>query len=120
MDLLTHFQTLARYNRLANERLFAKSAQLDEVEYRKQRAGSFGSIHGLLNHILLGDRIWMGRFENGDRSTPRLGQILYENFAELREARQREDSRIEQFFAALDPAFWLRPLEYTNSKGQPY
>ena len=28
MNLATHFQMLARYNRIANERLFAKCAQL--------------------------------------------------------------------------------------------
>ena len=60
MNLVAHFQMLAQYNRIANERLFAKCAQLNDVEYRKQRAGSFGSIHGLLNHILLGNRRWLG------------------------------------------------------------
>ena len=65
MDLVTHFQMLARYNRIANERLFATCAELDDGEYRQCRAGSFGSIHGLLNHILLGDRRWMALFERG-------------------------------------------------------
>src|SRR6185369_212423 len=120
MNLLTHFQTLARYNRLANERLFAKSAQLDEVEYRKQRAGSFGSIHGLLNHILLGDRRWMGLFESGERATPPLNQILYDDFSGLRNAREREDARIELFFAGLDAAFWNRSLPDTNNQGKDY
>jgi uncharacterized damage-inducible protein DinB len=70
MNLLIHFQMLAQYNRFANERLFVKCGQLDEAEYRKQRAGSFGSIHGLLNHILLGDRRWMRLFERGERVPP--------------------------------------------------
>jgi uncharacterized damage-inducible protein DinB len=80
MDLMTHFQLLARYNCIANERLFAACAQLDDAEYRKHRAGSFGSIHGLLNHILLGDRRWLALFENGERATPPLNQILYDDF----------------------------------------
>ena len=65
MDFATHFQMLALYNRIANERLYATCTQLSDAEYRKPRPGSFGSIHGLLNHILLGDRRWMGLFENG-------------------------------------------------------
>jgi hypothetical protein len=44
MDLTAHFQMLARYNRIANERLYSVCAQLDDNEYRKLRAGSFGSI----------------------------------------------------------------------------
>jgi uncharacterized damage-inducible protein DinB len=63
MDLVAHFQMLARYNKIANERLFEACARLEPAEYRKQRQGSFGSIHGLLNHLLLGDQIWMARFE---------------------------------------------------------
>ncbi|HYL38172.1 MAG TPA: DinB family protein [Bryobacteraceae bacterium] len=81
MNLGTHFQMLARYNRIANERLFAKCARLDDAEYRKERVGSFGSIHGLLNHILRGDRRWMEMFENGERLTPPLNQILYDEFS---------------------------------------
>src|SRR4026207_1796056 len=81
MDLVTHFQVLARYNRIANERLFAACAQLDDAAYRQSRAGSFGSIHGLLNHILLGDRRWLALFERGDRLTPPLDRILYDDFS---------------------------------------
>lgn len=120
MDLTDHFQMLARYNRIANERLYEACAQLPDGEYRKQRPGSFGSIHGLLNHILLGDRRWLGLFENGQRATPRLNQILYDDFAALRSARALEDSRLESFFSTLGAAFWSRSFEYTNNQGKDY
>jgi uncharacterized damage-inducible protein DinB len=120
MDLVTHFQLLARYNRIANERLFAACAQLDDAEYRKRRAGSFGSIHGLLNHILLGDRRWMALFESGERLTPPLDQILCDDFFSLRRARAREDSRIEAFFAGLETPFWRQSFAYTNNQGRDY
>lgn len=115
-----NFQMLALYNRIANERLFAKCVQLDDAELRKQRAGSFGSIHGLLNHILLGDRRWMGLFEHGERVTPPLNQILYDDFSDLRSARVREDARIELYFAGLDAAFWDRSFAYINNQGNHY
>ena len=111
---------LARYNRIANERLYATCAQLNDAECRKQRPGSFGSIHGLLNHILLGDRRWLGLFENGQRVTPPLNQILHDDFASLRSARAREDTRIESFFSDLDVAFWSRSFPYTNNRGKDY
>lgn len=120
MTLTTHFQMLARYNRIANERLFAICAQLDDAEYRKERAGSFGSIHALLNHILLGDRRWMGLFEQGERPTPRLNEILYDDFPTLRSARAGEDTRIESFCNGLDDAFWSRSFSYTNNRGKDY
>lgn len=71
----------------------------------ERNAGSFGRIHGLLNHILLGDRRWMGLFENGERTTPPLNQILYDDFSALRSARVREDARIEASLAAVDTSF---------------
>src|SRR6516162_6462767 len=118
MDFTAHFQLLARYNRIANERLYSACAYLNDAAYRKQRPGSFGSIHGLLNHILLGDRRWLGLFEGGQRVTPPLGQILYDDFAELRTARMREDERLERFFAGLEGGFWERSFEYVNNQGR--
>jgi uncharacterized damage-inducible protein DinB len=118
--VLEAFQMLARYNRLANERLYAQCALLDDGEYRRERKGSFGSIHKLLNHMLLGDQIWMARFSGGGRTTPPLNTILFETFDGLREARAFQDSAIETFFTTADRAFLERPLQYTNSRGVDY
>jgi len=115
VDLLTHFQMLARYNRIANERLYQSCAQLDDGEYRRQRAGSFGSIHALLNHILLADGIWMSRFRGTGQATPPLNTVLFEEFSELRSAREKEDTEIESFFGGLDASFFDRELVYVNS-----
>ena len=120
MDFGAHFQMLAQYNRIANERLYATCSKLNDAEYRKTRSGSFGSIHGLLNHILLGDRRWLGLFEGGQRVTPPLDQILYDDFASLRSARACQDARIESFFSDLDVAFWGRSFQYTNNQGKDY
>ncbi len=120
MDLPGHFRMLARYNRIANERLFDACSRLDSVEYRKTRPGSFGSIHGLLNHLLLGYRIWMARFEGGGQETPALNGILSEEFAELRRARVAEDAQIENFFAEADTRLLSRSFRYRNSKGLDY
>jgi uncharacterized damage-inducible protein DinB len=118
--LTSHFRMLARYNGIANERAFEKCAQLDDAEYRKKRQGSFGSIHALLNHILLSDQIWMARFEGGGATTPTLGAILYDDFQRLRSARREQDTRIEAFFTALPERFLDRSLRYTNSRGVQY
>ena len=115
--LIQHFQTLARYNSIANQRLYDACSSLSDIEYRRERFGSFGSIHRTLNHILLGDRIWMDRFEGAGMRTPPLGTILYEEFAALRDARQDEDNRIERFMANLADEFLAREIRYVNSKG---
>jgi uncharacterized damage-inducible protein DinB len=116
--MLDAFRMLARYNRAANERLYEKCGQLDPVEYRLERKGSFGSIHKLLNHILLGDRIWMSRFTGAGSTTPPLNTILFDSFPELRSARAAEDERIEAFFAGVGTDFLQMQLRYTNSLGK--
>jgi uncharacterized damage-inducible protein DinB len=118
--MLDAFRMLARYNRIANERLYDVCERLDPVEYRRERKGSFGSIHKLLNHLLLGDRIWMSRFSGGGNTTPPLKSILFENFPELRSARVAEDEEIEAFFANLDADFLQRRFSYVNNQGKDY
>ena len=115
-----HFRMMARYNRVANERVYASCALLDDYEYRKRREGSFGSIHGLLNHMVLGDRIWMSRFAGGGEVTPPLDTEVAGGFEMLREIRVEEDARIEQFFAKLPAGFWERGFRYRNSRGVDY
>ena len=118
--MVHHFQTLAYYNRIANERLYETCALLPDEEYRKSRAGSFGSIHGLLNHILLGDTIWLARFEGGGAATPALNSVLYDEYPALRAARAAHDARIEAFFAALTDEALSRSFPYVNNQGKNY
>ena len=117
--LIAHFQMLARYNTIANERLYETCGRLDEEEYRRERAASFRSVHRTLNHILLGDRIWMARFtETGHATTPALGSELYPDFAGLRAARVAEDARIEAFLADATEEFLAKEVRYVNSAGE--
>lgn len=120
MDVLEWFRRVARYNQTANERLYRACGDLPDSEYRRARPVSFGSVHALLNHILLGDRIWMARFEGGGAITPPLDTVLYLEFPELRAARVREDERIVAFFDRASDEFLSRPLRYANSKGVGY
>ena len=118
--LAAHFRTLARYNRLANERLYAACAELDNVARRKDRGAFFRSILGTLNHIMVGDRIWMARFEGGTAASTGLDAILYDDFDELHAARIAEDARIETFVAGLDDARLSGTLTYVNHEGHAF
>ena len=77
----------ARYNRLANETLYEACAGLSDEERRRDLGAFFKSVHGTLNHLLLGDRIWMTRFEGGSHPSTDLDAILFDEFAALRAAR---------------------------------
>ena len=107
----------ARYNRLANETLYAACAALPDEERRRDLGAFFGSVHGTLNHLLLGDRIWMTRFEGGSHPSTDLGAILHDDFATLRAARVAMDVRIERFVAALPRDFSAGTIRYLNNAG---
>jgi uncharacterized damage-inducible protein DinB len=117
--LAAHFQTMARYNAMANLRLYEACAQLSDEDYRRQRSGAFRSIHLTLNHILRGDRLWIAHFcDPGVSATPALPTELYTDFASLRAAREREDARIQQFMDALDQSFLEQEVQYMNNAGR--
>ena len=116
--LKAHFDELAAYNRWANRRIYTDAASLPD-DLRKRGAGLFfGSVHGTLNHLLVADYIWMRRFIGDGPQPARLNQILYEDFAELREAREQEDERIFSFVTASDD--YERMIEYQNSTGKTF
>ena len=97
----SRYVMFAAYNRWANKRLYGAAAALPDDDYRADRGAFFGSIHGTLNHVLVGDRIWMHVF-TGEGVKPReLNAILYDDVVELRAARRAEDKRITRYVAAL-------------------
>jgi uncharacterized damage-inducible protein DinB len=114
------FDQLAQYNRWANRRLYEDAASLPDAERKRPIGLFFGSLHGTLNHLLVADCIWMRRMTGEGPRPERLNQILHEDFAELRAAREQEDERILGFVTALDEAGHDRVLEYQNSSGRTF
>jgi len=107
-----HFQTLARYNRWMNARLYDAAARLSDADRKADRAAFFRSIHGTLNHLLLTDRLWMARFTGATYPVGSLGDELYSDFGELARARVAEDARIERWVADPTDAELTADLEY--------
>ena len=99
-----HFAMMAGYNTWCNERIYEVAAQLSDADYRADRGAFFKSVHGTLNHLLVADRIWMRRFTGEGEAPNRLDAILFEDFAELRAAREKEDERIIAYIDGLSDA----------------
>ena len=49
----------ARYNRWMNAKVYDAAARLTDEERKRDRGAFFGSIHNVMNHILVADRIWL-------------------------------------------------------------
>lgn len=120
LSLIKHFQMLARYNTLANHRIYKSCSQLSRSELHRFRPAFFGSIYATLNHLLIADRIWLARFAGQTVSSTNLDEILYENFSDLQSARILEDLRIEEFASKLTDPDLSEEITYTNHEGKVY
>ena len=113
-ELKLSFVTQARYNRWMNENLFTVCARLSDETRKKDMGAFFGSVHGTLNHLLLGDRLWMGRFTGEPVAYGSLGQELYADFDTLRRERALTDSAILHWTEGMDASRLHEPLEYVS------
>lgn len=117
--MLDHLAALARYNRWMNEKLFAVASELSDEERKRDLGAFFGSVHRTLGHILLADRIWLGRLGAGPTVQPKsMGDELFADFTELREARAETDDAIDAYVAQLDEAELAAPVAYARG-GSP-
>jgi hypothetical protein len=58
---MNHYIAMAQYNQWMNQNLYAICAEIPDAKRNEDLGAFFKSIHGTLNHILVGDRIWLGR-----------------------------------------------------------
>ncbi len=111
------YRDFAAYNEWANQRLYEAAAQLSEAQYRADGGAFFGSVHGTLNHILVGDKLWLRRITGSGDEPAGLDAILFETLAELAPARAAEDARIAAYVAGLDAETLAAELTYANISG---
>jgi uncharacterized damage-inducible protein DinB len=120
MNAQRHFLLLARYNAWATARLLDAVCVLDETDYRREVGLFFRSVHGTLNHLLVGEHLlWFARFARGE--SPRMALD-----AEAERDRARLAERLLDATQAWAPVIAAWPedrfegtLDYSTSKGQP-
>jgi uncharacterized damage-inducible protein DinB len=105
---------MARYNRWMNERLYALLADVSDDERKRDRGAFFGSMHGTLNHLLWGDRMWLGRFVGEPCTASAFGADMYADFAELRRERERTDRDLLEWAGNVTAAWLASTLTYTS------
>ncbi len=99
--MLARYLMFAGYNTWCNERLYDAAAQVPDADYRANRGAFFRSLHGTLNHLLVGDRIWMRRFTGRGDVPPSLDAILYDDFAAVARGAARRRCAHQQLHRQL-------------------
>lgn len=107
-------RTMAQYNQWMNERLYECCARIPDEERKRDAGAFFKSIHGTLNHLLLGDKIWLGRFLGKPFAVTSLAQQLYADFDELRTERAAIDKVILDWTKSLTAEALTQDLSYTS------
>lgn len=129
MTLKQNFELMAKYNQWINQNIYQAASELDKSELDKDMGAFFGSISGTLNHIMVGDIIWLKRFrthpanfkslsELDNIDLPKeLSEIIYKEFGGLKEAREKLDKIIINFLNEITDNDLESGLEYRNTKG---
>jgi uncharacterized damage-inducible protein DinB len=120
---------LWRYSRWANQLILSQAERVREPDYYAQAPGlSFGSLHATLVHILVGDIVWLARFNDGlppealkdARKADVLASTEVPTFEALITLWRVEEAKQAVFFEALTDAGVARQLSYQTQYGEPY
>lgn len=120
MDPIAHFLTLARYNLWATRRLLDEHvATLSEPDYRRDCGLFFKSVHGTLNHLLVGEHtLWQRRFAEGVSPKVALDSEIEPDRALLRARLIEGAQRWLPLIASWAPGRFSGTLDYTTTRGQ--
>ena len=127
-SLKNQYVLLANYNRSMNESIYQACGTLNEFELRKHRSAFFGSIINTLNHILVGDIIWLKRIAsnyelnaladiNSFETPNALDKVLFDDFLILQQARMYIDSVFMALVEELSEQTLDSLMQYENTQG---
>ena len=128
MNQIKTFELFGEYNQLMNQRLYAASSKLPDEKLKENRGAFFKSLFGTLNHIFVGDIIWLKRFSrvpskqqvlsalNNYQTPVSLNSLIYTEFEELKKERQVLDKLIVEWVNTLTEESLNYNLSYTNMK----
>lgn len=129
MEVLNHIRLMADYNQQLNKQVCEAAGMLNHESLVEHRGAFFGSVLGTLNHLIVGDLIWLKRFAghpaqhvslNPIRATEApatLEQQLFSTMEGLWQERQILDAVIVSWSRELKADDLDHCLEYSNMKG---
>ncbi|WP_422959312.1 DinB family protein [Undibacterium sp. Xuan67W] len=124
-----HLILMASYNEWMNSKMYDAAGTLSAEDLAKDNGGFFRSILGTLNHIMVGDILWLRRFAthpaNYHELNPVLGlaqpesldQILFVDFAESSAQRQMLDVVISRWISSINDHDLEHVLTYQRKSG---
>lgn len=131
MTTLDQFKLFADYNRLMNQRIIESAGRLTDEQLKSDRGAFFKSVLGTLNHILVGDIIWLKRFGAHPASAKVLEYLstlddpesldipLFDDLKSLKAEREKIDEILINWIAGLSEDDLGDYLPYQNMAAKP-
>jgi uncharacterized damage-inducible protein DinB len=117
MDMPNYFGTLARYHVWATDRVLTEVATMSDAHYRQDCGLFFKSVHGTLNHMLVGERHWYSRFADGVSLKMALNAELEPDRTALATALRVAVKRWGAWIETMDVKRLDGALQYTKASG---
>ena len=123
---------MAEYNQIMNQRIFEASGNLSKTSLFEDKGAFFKSIISTLNHIMIGDILWLKRFSkhpsnytslkqmNKFLKAESLDQILFDDMAIFYQERRTLDQVIIDFCNELNEEDINNSLNYVNFKKEKH
>ena len=129
VNRIEHIALMATYNQWMNRKVYDTAGTLTHAQLTLDRQAFFGSILGTLNHLMLGDTVWLKRFAehpahfaalaplNGIATPGDLKQLAFASLAELSAHRAWLDQLIIDWVPSVLEADLDHRLYYHNMRG---
>lgn len=129
MNRIEQIALMANYNQWMNRKVYDAAGKLSPAALVQDRQAFFGSILGTLNHLVLGDTVWLKRFALHPAAdsvlaplnaidTPRdLNQLAFAELDALQARRAWLDEMILAWAHSLSDSDLDHRLHYHNMRG---
>ena len=123
-------QTLAKYNAQTNSEMIELLEKLSSEQIARDAHSYYGSILGILNHILVSDVNWLQRFSSRfaeleviESKLPAFTlkvrkEIIWSSLAALKPVRSNVDENIKIAFQLIPEGRFNSVMEYRDRQGK--
>lgn len=112
-----NFDLMARYNQWANMHMIEDLSSMESSVLGSPTNANYGSIMGILNHLMLTDELWLYRFSGFGSPPKSIDKILFNDLSRFKTARKRLDAGIISSIARLGHINATDMLNYTDTEG---
>jgi len=115
--MLEFLNQMNRYSRWMNGKLLAECSKLTDAQRKADRSAPFRSIHGIWNHLLLADRLWLSRFGLEPFTSTSLDQEIHADWDDFRASRAQTDDMVDRWLQTMTPEVLTGDLSFTRLAG---